>query len=120
MTDDSAASSAATHTIGEARKIPVGGVISRGFAVLFRNIVPFGFLALLLSSPLMIIGAASGSPTLVAVFTEFPLVSWLVSILISGLLSGALVYGTFMDLVAVFTEFPLVSWLVSILISGRC
>ena len=78
----------------------VGGALSRTFSVLFRNIVPFGILALIFNAPLQFL------PQLLALLgLDSPSGAigvtagvGLVSLLFSFLLSATLVYGTILEL----------------------
>ncbi len=97
MTNQSTAQ-ATRHGAGGERRIQVGRVLKQGFAVLFRNIVPFGFLALLLWSPFVILGASRGAPSLTDTFAAVGPWIFLFTFVIGGLLNGVLAYGTFMDL----------------------
>ena len=84
-------------TDAAAREFRIGSVLARGFGVLFRNIVPFGLMAIVLTAPQWIYRlisspqAGMGDPGLQVVVT---LVIWLLSFL----LIGAVVYGTVSEL----------------------
>ncbi len=84
--------------LAEPRKIAVGGVVGKAFAVLGRNILPFGTMGLLFWSPALIFGLLAGAPSLVEVIGQAGALIFVVSLLINGLMNGALAYGTFMDL----------------------
>jgi len=85
----------------------VGRVLSRSFSTLFRNIVPFGVLALVISSPTYVYAILAG-PTAMAMPTD-PLDYWplmtarslivnIANFLLGYLVVAALVYGTVQDL----------------------
>ena len=79
-----------------AGRFGIGSVIGRGFGVLFRNIVPFGVLALVVTSPTYIYAiATAGSPFAMA---GEQIVLWIVQVLLTYVVTAALVYGTFQDL----------------------
>lgn len=82
----------------------VGRVLSRSFSTLFRNIVPFGLLALVISAPPYIYGILFnipdsmdfGSPEYA--FSPADLIVTIVQFLLAYLLTAALVYGTIQHL----------------------
>ena len=103
------------ETTGAARPFRIVDVLSRGFPTLFHNIVPFGVLALLFSAPLLIFEFAaqptyrvrtSGDTGLVVAFLtdlvtspELRFVTFvLLCLLLSFLLTTAVVYGTVREL----------------------
>ena len=70
----------------------VGEVLATSFAILFRNIVPFGILSVLVLSPTLFFGLAIiGSPIDPAVSM---IVGAVLSIFLTAAVTGALVYGT--------------------------
>ncbi len=78
------------------QEFSIGGVLGKTFTTLFRNIVPFGVLALLVYSPTLLVqlGAMSEAP---AGQTESV---WmlLLEALLAQVLTAAVVYGTVRDL----------------------
>jgi hypothetical protein len=80
-----------------------GSVIARSFSVFFRNIAPFGLLALVLTSPTYVYAILAG-PSDLAEIGEFEagvgtqLVVGIIEILLTYLVTAALVYGTIQDL----------------------
>ncbi len=81
----------------------VGDVLSRGFSILSKNIVPFGVLALIFMSPTLIYNLASGTdpfdPTGAAAGVEFGSIAVnIAQILLTYVLTATLVYGTFQEL----------------------
>lgn len=78
----------------------VGSVLGTGFSILFKNIVPFGLLSLLVMSPTYIYALAV-DPQIYLDETEFGGVGSGINIvesLLSYFLAAALVYGTFQEL----------------------
>jgi len=89
-----------TDQIGRVTEFRIGSVIGRGFSILLKNIVPFGLLALVLSSPPTIY-ALVGEPPNDAESIRFDTTSvilLLVNILFGYLLTVVLVYGTVREL----------------------
>jgi len=85
----------------------VGQVLSRSFSTLFRNIVPFGVLALAISSPTYVYVILTGPPeiptsidptTYLSEFGIRNLAVTVVDLLLGYLITAALVYGTIQDL----------------------
>ena len=93
MTDHSAAAAPAHQE----SRIPIGQIIGQGFATLWRNILPFGFLALLAWLPTALVGASVGAASVTEASQVVPWIL-LLGFLANGLLNGVVVYGTFMDL----------------------
>ena len=88
-----------TVTVSEFR---VGGVLGRGFSILFSNIVPFGLLSLVLMSPPYIYALAV-DPQVILDESEFSRVGYIwgvfvIQTLLSYLVTAALVYGTIREL----------------------
>ena len=79
-----------------------GSVMSRGFAIFFRNFVPFMLLAGLVFSPLIVytalIDLSLDNPNLVDAIQTWMIVVIAGSIPLGMLLSATLVYGTFQQL----------------------
>lgn len=98
MTDDSA----------DGAPFRVGRALSRSFSIYFRNIVPFGLLALVVSAPTyvyqILVGpgdAFAATADLTEYWSQFsvaPLVVFIVSFLHSNFVMAALVYGTIQNL----------------------
>ena len=84
----------------EPPKFRVGAALSKTFSVLFRNIVPFGILALIFNVPLLLLSQfGTGSGTEGVGMGLLPqAVIGLATILLSFLLSATLVYGTILEL----------------------
>jgi hypothetical protein len=90
-----------------ATEFRAGRVITRSFSTFFRNILPFGLLALVVTSPtyvymLLTESESMGGPVdpmdfSTSSFVE-PLVMYFVNMLLGVLLTAALVYGTIKDL----------------------
>lgn len=86
----------------------VGRALSRSFSIYFRNIVPFGLLALVVSAPTYVYqilvgpGDEFAAPAdLTEYWSQFsvePLVVFIVTFLLSNLVVAALVYGTIQNL----------------------
>lgn len=86
----------------------VGRALSRSFSIYFRNIVPFGLLALVVSAPTYVYQILVGpgdefaaTADLTEYWSQFsvePLVVFIVSFLLSNLVMAALVYGTIQNL----------------------
>ncbi len=78
----------------------VGSALTRSFIVLFRNLVPFGLLAIIFNLPMQIVSVllvSEGQVT--AEFTVVTIVVvYLGNILLGFLLSATLVYGTVLEL----------------------
>ena len=78
----------------------IGYVLSQAFSILFRNIVPFGLLAILITCPQLILTLAAGTPDPTAGpampfdFGFAAVVGIILQILLPYLLTAALVYGT--------------------------
>ena len=84
----------------EPPKFRVGAALGRSFSVLFRNIVPFGILALFFNAPVTLFplffdqaGAASSNA-----FGPITIALVLANIILAFLLSATLVYGTVLEL----------------------
>ncbi len=78
-----------------------GRVMARSFSTLFRNIVPFGLLALVLTSPTYVyhILTGSGDPLAEEVgLSVEPFIIFVAEILLGYIVTAALVYGTIQDL----------------------
>ena len=78
-----------------------GRVLARSFSTLFRNIVPFGLLALVLTSPTYVYMILTGSGDPLGQGTASPagtIVISIVEFLLGYLVTAALVYGTIQDL----------------------
>lgn len=78
-----------------------GRVVSRSFSTLFRNILPFGLLALVLTSPTYVyqILTGSGDPLAQELTPSVePLIIFVVNLLLGYVVTAALVYGTIQDL----------------------
>jgi hypothetical protein len=84
-------------TVGEFR---IGRVLSKGFTILFRNIVPFGLIALLAMSPPLLYALAVDPWILLGddVHPGTELVIRIVEGLLGSFLAAAVVYGTAQDL----------------------
>jgi hypothetical protein len=82
----------------------VGRVLSRSFSTLFRNIVPFGLLALVISAPpyvytmLFNIPQSLDPESLQPAYSVTDVVITIMQFLLAYLLTAALVYGTIQDL----------------------
>ncbi len=84
-----------------ATEFRAGRVMSRSFSILFRNILPFGLLALVLTSPTYVytILTGSGDPLGQEMdLTPEPFIILVVEILLGYIVTAALVYGTIQDL----------------------
>ena len=84
-------------TIGEFR---VGSVLGRSFSILFKNIVPFGLLSVVVMAPTYIFAIAV-NPMIYLGESGSPMVTLAINVietLLSYLVYGALVYGTFQEL----------------------
>lgn len=85
------------------REFRVGGVLSNAFSIFFRNLLPFGFLALVVSLPVFVLRLVltETDPTALAAqaqaFTPTLILSVL-QFLLSYLVTAGLVYGTIQDL----------------------
>ena len=75
----------------------IGGVLARGLGILFRNFVPFGLMAIVLTSPQWIYRLIA-SPEAAVDDLGLQVVVTLVTWLLSFLLIGAVVYGTVSEL----------------------
>ena len=78
-----------------------GRVVARSFSTLFRNIVPFGLLALVLTSPTYVYAILTDSGDIMVDDVEItaePFVLGIIEILLTYLVTAALVYGTIRDL----------------------
>ncbi len=81
----------------------VGNVLGRGFSILLKNIVPFGLLALLVSSPPTIYALVSGGPSTMEASEAMEAgtigtILSIVSFLLGYLVTAVLVYGTIREL----------------------
>lgn len=82
----------------------VGRVLSRSFSTLFRNIVPFGLLALVISAPPYVYAIIFTIPpsldpvSMMATNTVVDIIMSIVQLLLAYLLTAALVYGTIQHL----------------------
>jgi len=81
-----------------------GSVIARSFSIFFRNIIPFGLLALVLTSPTYVYVILTRSSES-AEFSEFEMLTgggavviFIAELLLGYLVMAALVYGTILDL----------------------
>ncbi len=74
----------------------VGEVISTSFSILFRNIVPFGVLSIIVLSPTVLFALPGGGPTLG--MSPWQVIALVVTVVLSFAVTGALVYGTSRDL----------------------
>jgi hypothetical protein len=81
----------------------VGHVLTQSFSIFFRNIAPFGLLALVLTSPTYLYQMFAGIPD----FADFETLQWdggvsvlltVIELLLGYLVTAALVYGTLEDL----------------------
>lgn len=97
-TSDAAAAAPAVAALADPRKIAVGGVIGKSFAVLGRNILPFGVMGILFWSPALVYGLIVAAPSVTDVITRTGVLYFAYSLLIGGILNGALAYGAIMDL----------------------
>ena len=83
-----------------APRFRIGYVLSQAFSILFRNIVPFGLLTILILLPQLILGLATGTidpsadPAASFSFGFLDLIGLLLQFLLPYLLTAALVYGT--------------------------
>jgi len=78
-----------------------GRVLSRSFSILFRNILPFGLLALVITSPTYVYSLLTGSGDPFAQNMNFsvePIVLGIVNYLLGYVVTAALVFGTIQDL----------------------
>lgn len=78
-----------------------GSVIARSFSTFFRNILPFGLLALVVTSPTYVYTILTLPSDLAGFETEFSFgsgVTTVVELLLTYLVTAALVYGTIQDL----------------------
>lgn len=84
---------------GEVR-FRIGAAIKRTFVVFFRNIVPFGLLALVFNAPTQFLAIKYTTPEVFSGDINWPvvIVAVIATILLGYLLSATLVYGTVMDL----------------------
>ena len=76
----------------------IGRVLTRGFSVLSRNIVPFGLLAAVFTVPPYLYGLAPGSPDVPGAGGVGDVAIFVVDVLLGYLLTAALVYGTISEL----------------------
>ncbi len=95
------ADAAAPGTTGPT--LHVGKVLARSFTILFRNVVPFGFLALLFTAPSFIIALSAGPQTEPVDEVTADLVIrggavFFVDLLLGSLLTVVLIYGTIQTL----------------------
>jgi hypothetical protein len=84
-----------------ATEFRAGRVMSRSFSILFRNILPFGLLALVLTSPTYVYTILTGYGDPMADDLEYSagtVVLGMVEFLLAYLVTAALVYGTIRDL----------------------
>jgi len=102
------------ETVVMVREFRIGSVLGRGLSVLFKNIVPFGLLSLLVMSPIYIyalIYAMTVGPqklsdetdqyyseTMATAFSGMGTGTDIVKSLLGAVISAALVYGTFQEL----------------------
>lgn len=88
--------------VSEVSDFRVGSVLSRGFSILFRNMVPFMLLAAIVFSPLvvytMMIDLSFSNPDLMETVQIWTVVVIAAAIPLNMLLIAALAYGTFQDL----------------------
>ncbi len=91
-------------TAGMRAEFRIGGVLGKSFSILFSNIVPFGILALLITSPTPIFTLVTGTQVMTAEgqvsenLTTGGLLTLLVEFALTFLLTAALTYGTFQEL----------------------
>lgn len=81
----------------------VGRVLTQSFSIFFRNIAPFGLLALVITSPTYLYQMFAGVPDFTNLetapnFSATMVVMGFVGLLLSYLVTAALVYGTLEDL----------------------
>jgi len=87
-----------------ATEFRVGRVLSRSFSILFRNIVPFGLLALVISAPPYVYGVLFNIPDSMDIqnpefgYAAADIAMTVVQLLLAYILTAALVYGTIQDL----------------------
>jgi len=99
--ETTAETTAATVEVGP--QFRIGAVIGRGFSILFRNIVPFGLLALIVYSPYIVLIAlgldsSTGFEEDSGLFIAIALAAGFGYMLLYFLLNAAVVYGTVQDL----------------------
>ncbi len=85
-----------------------GSVLGQSFSILFRNIVPFGLLALLFTVPAFVFNLVDGPPPpedgfgasigYNLTFDAIGISAFIIELLTNALLSAVLVYGTFQTL----------------------
>ncbi len=91
-------------TGGMRAEFRIGGVLGKGFSILFSNIVPFGILALLITAPTPIFTLLTGTQVMTVEgevsenLTTGGLVTLLIEFALTFLLTAALTYGTFQEL----------------------
>lgn len=79
--------------IAGASTFDIGGVLGRGFSVTFGNIVPFGLLALIVTSPsflygILVVSGGMGASALSQFLTS------ILQLLLNSVATAALIYGT--------------------------
>jgi len=84
----------------EPPQFSIGAALARSFSVLFRNIVPFGILALIFNAPvqLMPLFFDQVNGTLAGGFEPLSIVLVLANIILGFMLAATLVYGTVLEL----------------------
>jgi len=84
-------------TISGAPQFSIGGVLSTSFSVLFRNIVPFGAVAIVIGIPFTLVAIWAGGES--AGGSAAPrIILALISLLTTMLITSALTFGAFRDL----------------------
>jgi len=91
-----------TEEISQVSDFRVGSVLSRSISILFRNLVPFALLSLLVFSPLIaytaLIDLSFSNPNLLETVETWSVVVMAGAVPLSMLLVAALAYGTFQDM----------------------